>query len=1322
MKARHPSQKMLASFLLCGLYFSGLNSALAATYNISQKPLMLSETVAPNIVFTLDESGSMRWGFAPDAAGRDNSASDLRNTRRGMSFRTNPMYYNPNVTYRLPVKLNADGTTPTTGYTTSFTTAYQNGFRTGNGSINLSNNYRVSWVYDTDATSTNYSYSSTVNYAEPTGKIFNLSENPSLDFRPVLNLSLTGTNSEIITPIAGGGTVRITRSNNGCSASNVTATYSSLSCSRSSNNYTLDLTKTAGPAYYYVYDSSLANCNANVNNDNCHRLVFVSSTSGVNSTDERQNFAIWYSFYRTRALATVSAANLAFNELAPSARLTWQSLVKCNTLNSNDCGTNYFREFTPRHKANFLNWLASVQFDQSTPLLAATKRAGEFYTTATPWAHTPNPFTSNGGRGTTVTTPEYACRPSFHVLMTDGMWNDDSSPSGITRHDRASFKPGASTDSSLQYNGTRAPYGNDTTSNSTVTLADVAMHYWATDLRSGLANENKPYILEKDTNAETQFWNPKNNPATWQHMVNYTMGLGLTNALNATNLPWTGDTFGGAGYQRLAAGTSNWPQASKSSDNNVYDLWHAAVNSRGEFFSVDSPDDMVIAFKDILNRIADRTTSAARPAVSASFISDNINTLQSRVYATLFSSEDWSGEVTKQTINKIGTVLPGGSWSTRTANANLNPVQRKVFIKDSTASNGFKSFTWANLTTDQKNYLNINPDALGNTADNRGEARVNYVRGDRSQEGAAATNFRQRSSIMGDIINSSPALVGTPSYIPYLADNIESLDRGSSYQSYALFRQNNAKDRRKEMLYVGGNDGMLHGFESDTGKEVFAYIPSAVIQNLNKLSGQNYKGGQHQYFVDGSPVVRDVYFDNTKGWRTVLIGTLRAGGKALFALDVTDPDNIKLLWEFDSTTDEDLGFSFAQPEIVRLHSGQWAVLQANGYNSTNDKAALLVIDIQTGALLKKLVVPDTKDENGNILSIGNGLSSVRAADNNGDGIADYAYAGDLHGNVWRFDLVPSTNADLTGTDPFDRTRSELKVFKPASFSIAYGKEPIFVAKDKNGLRQPITIQPSIVRHPSNLGYLVIFGTGKYFEGSDATVNTSRAMTLYGIWDRKTRRQPTTSNPAARVRANLQKQEFMHQEANVEFGETGKEVANDIRILSQNTVEWYKNISPLVPTDDANVNRWGWRLDLAVETVSDKSTWDTSANRSGNQTLTGEMIVHNLAARGNTLLASSLTPNDDPCQAGADNWFYGINAHTGGRTAKNVLDLNNDRKFDSKDQYGQGTIVSGRRFSTPGGFTLSPGGVFGEGGQPPMTLPPIVGAPRQSWHIIPEEFQ
>lgn len=137
------------------------------------------------------------------------------------------------------------------------------------------------------------------------------------------------------------------------------------------------------------------------------------------------------------------------------------------------------------------------------------------------------------------------------------------------------------------------------------------------------------------------------------------------------------------------------------------------------------------------------------------------------------------------------------------------------------------------------------------------------------------------------------------------------------------------------------------------------------------MTARGYQGGAHQFYVDGSPVVADAFFGGA--WHTVLIGSLRAGGKGLFALDVTDPANIKLLWEIGVDQEPDLGYSFPKPTVARLHNGKWAVVTGNGYSSLNDKAALLIIDLETGAITRKLEVTGRT-------GVPNGLSSPRLAD------------------------------------------------------------------------------------------------------------------------------------------------------------------------------------------------------------------------------------------------------------------------------------------------------------------------------------------------------
>lgn len=1313
--------KSLLSTLGFMLYFSGTLSASAAALNVSQKPLILTETVAPNLIFTLDDSTSMNRAFVPDVAGTNTQQdrTDIRDTRRGKSAHFNSMYYDPKTIYLAPKSFNGSG--EEFSLSSSFNKAFMDGFNPDKNSKNdfldLRSNYRPVWNY-------NRSSNGHGDYIDASNAGLNsmLARHPSKDFSGTEILSSNNTSKELTTP--GGVKFTFNRgsmdTNFSCQVEFPGHSPQAITCTRSGNSYTANLTKSGVPAYYYVYDQELSSCtNPNKDNENCYKLVFVSPTSGSATfsegkilQDERENFAIWYSFYRNRALSTLTAASIAFYNLSSSSRLTWQSLIHCKSLNSsssatNKCGINLFRPYSSDHRKNFFNWLQTkTQFNAAsgTPLRSATQRAGEFLRTSDiAWHKFP------GDNGNTKSNT-YSCRPSYHIAMTDGMWtNTNEGTISPSNHDAKSFSlpSGGAT-----YNGKLAPYADNTSS----TLADIAMHYWATDLNSNLPNDLSPYIPFKNGNTDVNYWDPRNNPATWQHMVNFMMGLGLSESLNAPGIPWKGSTFEGPGYEALKNG-SPWPPASTGSMNNVYDLWHAAINSRGEFFSVDSPEAMVMAFKNILNRIADRTTTAARPAVSASFVTDNSgSSLQSNVYATQFSSEDWSGELSK---TKLATGQTTKLWTSTTK----SPENRKIMMAGAETTNSkLKAFNWSNLG-DLQGLLDINPESLVGAKDNRGADRVDYILGNRSLEGDSETSFRRRNSntVIGDIINSSPVVVGTPAYLTYLADAIEEPDR-SDYKSYASFREANRKavtdpdtgavSGRKEMIYVGGNDGMLHGFNAATGIEEFAFIPTEVIKNLYRLTGKNYSGGEHHYFVDGTPIVRDVYLSDDEGWRTVLIGTLRAGGKALFALDVTEPDSIKLLWEFDSATDEDLGYTFAQPEIVRLHTGEWAVLQGNGYDSSNDRAALLIIDIKTGELIKKILVPEEVADNG--ITLPNGLSSVRGADNNGDGLVDYAYAGDLQGNLWRFDLVRDFASEET-SDPFSRTNPEVASTSKNDFKLAYGGKPLFTARDSKDIsRQPITIQPSLVRHPSSHGYLVLVGTGKYFEHSDANVDTSRAMTLYGIWDRNTKRQTTSATTLrAEERENLLMQSFSTEEKNAAFmsAEEAVTATRDIRLLSSKVPQWYKTPAegqpPLDTRNDENVNQWGWALDMSV-----------------GSTLEGEMIINNMTASGSILFLSSLTPNQDPCQAGADTWLYAVDAFSGGRTRFNVLDLNADKIVDKLDQYTN-NVVSGMRFPALGGFTLAPGNqVFGsDGAADPATVgddPNSSG--RQSWHIVPEKYQ
>ncbi|WP_022961888.1 pilus assembly protein [Halopseudomonas pelagia] len=1275
--------KAALSCLAFSLYLHG-GVAHAAALDVSQQPLMLVDSVAPNLIFTIDDSGSMKRSHVPDSIAAD---ATMR-TKRVKSATFNPAYYDPNTSYIIPKGVAVNGSDII--YGTSFSNAYHMGFKTGLGSANLATNYRVTWYCTRDQVG-NCAYGT-----NGFSNIKELAENPAEDFDVSANL-INGASTTITTP--GGMVYTIERTANAtCRVTGAGYVNSAAHCTQNSGGgsrtASVNLRQQPVAAYYYVFDATRAGCSiTSIGNDDCYRVQLV-------DTAEQQNFATWYSFYRDRALATQSAAHLAFYDLPSAVRFTWQALNNCTSFNNGtNCNDNRFRIFGDRQKSNFLSWLTDVSFSGGTPLRASLDRAGKFLETNTAWANEPNPFNPSGTTGSTISNPQYACRPSFHIMMTDGIWNGaNGSPNSTLRADHSNFN----LPDGQSYSNSRRPYADATTN----TLADLAMHYWATDLNTGLDNEVKPYTRFTNTNAATQYWDARNNPATWQNMTNYMVGLGLGSSLNNSSVPWEKDTFQG-GYANILNGTANWPAAGDSNANNVYDLWHAAVNSRGEFFSADSPEELVTAFNDIINRIAERNSTAGRPGVSSSV---SLNTsdpsdisIVNRIFESSYdSTAGWTGDLVRKDVRRLsnGLVTIDEEWSA-SERITAQGTGRNIYMGGDSA---IRPFNWTNLSPEQQALFNLNPDGLSGTPDARGGARVNYIRGHRAGEGTGTTDFRARTSVFGDIINSAPAVVGTAGNVPYLMDRIDGA-RGE----YLAYLRRTAD--RPELVYVGANDGMLHAIHTADGdgylggEEAFAFIPDAVITNLPSLTGQSYQGGEHRFFVDGSPIVRDVYIGGE--WRTVLVGTLRAGGKSIFALDITDPGSdgsgVELLWEISNESDDysDLGYTFARPEIVRLHSGQWAVLLGNGYDSTNpdtgvnDVAALFVIDISNGEKLTQLTVDDGSD-------LPNGLSSVRGADNNSDGIVDYAYAGDLRGNLWRFDLVNTGSS--SGSDPFARANHES--IDPSSFRVAYGGQPMFKARFNSDatLPQSITAIPSLVRHPSRLGYLVIVGTGKYFETSDAAPDTSKANSIYAVWDRYTRAQNTSAALALANRGNMEQRTITSQ-ANTTFTGDAGSTTSLIRVISDGRVEWYNpGTTPIQEASESNVRRRGWFLDLRV----------------GSSSLEGEMMVNEMLARGNTLLFGTTTPNEDPCADGLTSFIYGINAQTGARTLLPPFDFNRDGRIDAGDSTSAGIPPSGIQIGAPGGVALTGDGlIYGNDDTLGFFVPPAEQG-RQTWQYLLEE--
>ncbi|WP_417316034.1 pilus assembly protein [Cycloclasticus pugetii] len=434
----------------------------------------------------------------------------------------------------------------------------------------------------------------------------------------------------------------------------------------------------------------------------------------------------------------------------------------------------------------------------------------------------------------------------------------------------------------------------------------------------------------------------------------------------------------------------------------------------------------------------------------------NSTTLESgsATFQAQYRSGVWTGDVNAFAADPdTGELSPAPVWS---ASSKLP------------APNGRTIKTWngnafVNFFADDINNT-VLTDALRSETGATAEEVVNYLRGVRTNETATnVTRLRVREGVLGDIVNSQPVFVGSPS--PGLFRN-QTFNGSTSYSSWASARSN-----RTPAVYVGGNDGMLHGFNAttdgeDSGVETFAYVPKAVIENgMGELASPAY---DHRYFVDGELTVADAY-DGSE-WRTILVGTLGAGGlnsdrngtnNALFALDVTDPENVDFLWEKSSSDIEELGINLGKPVIAQIGNGDWSVLLGNGPNSSQGFASLISVDLFSGVV----------DVTNMSTDVENGMSAVRAWDANGDGITDTIYAGDIQGNLWKVTGLVNNNPTVV---------------------------KLFQAVDPGGVPQPITASPLAGRSPYSQEVWLFFGTGQYLSSSDLA--DTQVQTWYGIND------------------------------------------------------------------------------------------------------------------------------------------------------------------------------------------------------------------------------
>lgn len=623
----------------------------------------------------------------------------------------------------------------------------------------------------------------------------------------------------------------------------------------------------------------------------------------------------------------------------------------------------------------------------------------------------------------------------------------------------------------------------------------------------------------------------------------------------------------------------------------------AAQYGTGIYYNANDEAQLTAALQAAFADIEARTSSASAVATNSTRLSSETFIFQAR-----FTTTNWAGELLAFPIQSDGAV---GTLVWNAAQGIPAEADRKLYTYDPTAAAGSRglTFEWGSLNAAQQAALNR--DHTG-TTDALGANRLAYARGSRADESPSGAGFRPRNvtTVLGDIVNSDPVFVAAQDYGFSLLPGAE----GSSYRTFR-----DAKASREPMVYVAANDGFMHAFQASDGRELFAYMPDAVLGQLRFLAHASFNGS-HRMLNDGSARVLDARIGGS--WRTIVIGSLGAGGKAVYALDVTDPASFgtgDMMWEFSDAQDTDMGIAIPQPTIARLNNGDWAAIVANGYNSASGRAKLFIIDLATGSVIRKI---DT--------GVGgeNGLSSPIPVDVDGDRIADYVYAGDLQGNLWKFDLTSDSSASWDVA--FDDSGT------PAPLWTACSSDPCTA-----GNRQPITARPEVGLNPP-AGFMVYFGTGRYFAVGD-NAPTGGANTFYAVRD-SSDKQTATPEPPSGLRSKLVRQEVIAELTGVEFvNDQGTAAAADDVTFTQDIRVTTKK--PIVDADD------GWYFDLPA---------------------TGERQVSTPILRNGRIIFTTLIPSGDACSAGGTSWLMEMDALTGGRLSFSPFDLNEDGEFNVQD--------------------------------------------------------
>ncbi|WP_374555500.1 PilC/PilY family type IV pilus protein [Thermomonas sp.] len=1150
---------------------------VSAGITIPDQPLTTGNRVAPNILFILDNSGSMAWEnmnnqdisaitgpsgniSTPDANGitvgtsvtTESSGTDKMYMQ---NYVTNSLYYNPFTNYQPWVMPNGNRMTGGTSFTSVFSSDHYVTYSaagTAGGSKNLSAKTQTFYVPKNPA-STSTSYLSNVanyyRYQIPSGGSdvvrseygAVVSSTFTVSGYPKSGLSQSKNNWIYYTVALPSGAVSLTATTSGGSGdldlyvrSDSNPTTSTYNCRSNggNNNESCTINPTSSSTYVvglYAYSAfsgvtlnvtytTTNSCSGSTSGNDWINCASATPT-GRSVSAELANFATWYSYYRTRIKAAKAGASEAFSGLGNKVRVGYRSLHPDNNssispnlnipVGSGDGRFVDDNTVSPAisNRSTWYNRLFAAYASNGTPLQSVLDDAGQYFTSSS----------SSGPYGPESGSDQLSCRQNFTILTTDGYWNGGTAGSGNVDNTAGSLIKGPK-GASYQYSPA-SPYKDDNSS----TLADVAMKYWVTDLRteSYMGNSTTP----NNNNVPTS----DADPAFWQHMVTFTISIGLKTTQGWSSVddvpanPTWNDTDG------------NPPGNDKPA--NIDDLLHAAVNGRGQFVAASSPAVFTEGLNRALATITQRTSSFSNVTTN----STSLNT-GAQVFSASYVSGVWTGGVKAQSVSRTG--VGSLSWT-----ATIPAVStRRIFTANGTV--GQAGTSGATFPTSSQVSALDNSGVGPANYEVSGSDNAAYIKGDATKEERnGVSNLRNRpTTVLGDIVNSSPA------YVPG-----GSAGDGSTAGT----------------VYVGANDGMLHAFNAANGQELFAYVPNILdFSGLKQLSRGDY---DHKFFVDGPIVVSPRTL--TTG-QNILVGALGRGGKGLYALDVSAPGSFgtsSFMWERKDTPLNNMGNVVGAPILAQVRNGSPtpAVVLGNGPNSTNDKAVLVVMNLSDGSVIREVATDNTT---------GNGLFAplgVYAADGK---TLIYAYAGDMKGNIWKFDLRSTTPS-------------------------AWSATKIFHAEKTSGSPQPITGGLASAIDTATNKRWIFFGTGRFMTNDDANDKATYAQSMYGFIDDGG--SYTRSNLTARNITVSGDYRYFEDKASlpstskgwyVDLPGKGERIVQDVQIDNN-----YMVSASMIPEGDAcDASGSGYlnAIDAFTGTSGGKSYFDLDKNGSTDDTAAG----------------------------------------------------------------------------------------------------------------------